>query len=293
MNTPAALLAAARQSVPPAEARLLLGHVLGRSAAWLAAHDDAAVDAAVAATFTALVARRAAGEPVAYLTGAREFYGRVFAVTPDVLIPRPETELLVDIAKVKVGLGETANPTANPTAHHVARILDLGTGSGCIAITLVLELPQARVTALDVAPAALAVARDNAARLGARVDFIASDWFAALPPQRFDLIVANPPYVAAGDPHLVAGDLRFEPAHALTDQADGLTAIRRILAGSAGWLAPGGWLFLEHGYDQAEAVQAQLAAAGFVAIEQHRDLAGIVRVSGGRNGGGSGGNIPD
>lgn len=289
MNTPAALLAAARQSVPPAEARLLLGHVLGRAAAWLAAHDDSAVDAAVAATFTALVARRAAGEPVAYLTGAREFYGRVFAVTPDVLIPRPETELLVDIAKVKVGLGETANPTA----HHVARILDLGTGSGCIAITLALELPQARVTALDVAPAALAVARDNAARLGARVDFIASDWFAALPPQRFDLIVANPPYVAAGDPHLAEGDLRFEPAGALTDKVDGLTAIRRIVATAPQWLNPGGWLFLEHGYDQGEAVHALLAAAGFVAIEQHRDLAGIVRVSGGRNGGGSGGNIPD
>lgn len=266
----AAALADARQRIPPAEARLFLTHLLGRSAAWLEAHRDDPLAPADAGQFSALVARRAAGEPVAYLLRLREFYGRDFAVTPDVLIPRPETELLVDIGKEKVG------------AHETASILDLGTGSGCLAITLVLELPQVRVTAVDVSPAALAVARGNAARLGAPVEFVASDWFAALPPTCYELIVANPPYIAAGDPHLVQGDLRFEPAGALTDHADGLAAIRRIVAEAPRWLVPGGWLFLEHGYDQAAAVQALLAAAGFATIEQHRDLAGIVRASGGR-----------
>jgi release factor glutamine methyltransferase len=266
----AAALAEARQEIPPAEARLLLGHLLQRAAAWLEAHRDETLTPADAERFAALVARRAAGEPVAYLLGAREFFGRDFAVTPDVLIPRPETELLVDIAVEKVG------------AHGTVSILDLGTGSGCLAVTLALELPQARVTAVDVSPAALAVARGNAARLGARVEFAASDWFAALRPARFDLIVANPPYIAAGDPHLAQGDLRFEPAGALTDHADGLAAIRRIVATAPAWLAPGGWLFLEHGYDQAAAVHALFAAAGFAAIEQRSDLAGIVRASGGR-----------
>ncbi len=264
-----AALADARQRIPPAEARLFLTHLLGRSAAWLEAHRDEPLTPANAEKFAALVARRAAGEPVAYLLGVREFYGRDFAVTPDVLIPRPETELLVDIAREKVGAGGTVN------------ILDLGSGSGCLAVTLALELPQARVSAVDVAPAALEVARGNAARLGARVAFVASDWFAALPAASYDLIVSNPPYIAAGDPHLAQGDLRFEPAGALTDHADGLAAIRRIVADAPHWLAPGGWLFCEHGYDQAAAVGALLAAAGFAAIEQHRDLAGIVRASGG------------
>jgi release factor glutamine methyltransferase len=266
----AAALADARRCIPPAEARLLLGHLLQRSAAWLEAHRDEALAPADAERFVALAARRAAGEPVAYLLGLREFYGRDFAVTPDVLIPRPETELLVDIAREKVGAGDTVN------------ILDLGTGSGCLAVTLALELPRARVTAVDVSPAALAVARGNAARLGARVECVASDWFAALPPARYELIVANPPYIAAGDRHLAQGDLRFEPVGALTDHADGLAAIRRIVADAPHWLVPGGWLFFEHGYDQAMAVQALLADAGFAAIEQHSDLAGIVRASGGR-----------
>lgn len=270
MSSIATALAEARQRIPPAEARRLLGHVLGRAPAWLETHRDDAVPIEAADQFSVLVRRRAAGEPVAYLVGVREFYGRDFAVTPDVLIPRPETELLVDIAMEKLGAGETAN------------ILDLGAGSGCIAITLALELPQAHVVAVDVSPAALAVARGNAVRLGANVDFVASDWFAVLPPQRFDLIVANPPYVAAGDPHLAEGDLRYEPTDALTDHADGLTAIRHIVADAPRWLEPGGWLFFEHGYDQAAAVRALLAAAGFTAIEQHRDLAGIARTSGGK-----------
>ena len=267
-TTAAAMLAEARQRIPAAEARLLLGHLLGKSAAWLEAHrDEVAGDAD---EYSALVDRRAAGEPIAYLIGVREFYGRDFTVTPDVLIPRLETELLVDIAKSKVSAGETAS------------ILDLGAGSGCLAVTLALELHHARVTAVDISPAALAVARGNAARLGAAVDFTESDWFAALEPQCFDLIVANPPYVAAGDPHLAEGDLRFEPADALTDHADGLTAIRRIIAQAPSWLSPGGWLFFEHGYDQGAPTRALLESAGFVDLEQHRDLAGIVRTSGGR-----------
>jgi len=275
MTTIASLLAEARQRIPASEARLLLGHLLGKSAAWLEAHRDEAV--VVANEYAVLVARRAAGEPVAYLIGVREFYGRDFTVSPDVLIPRPETELLVDIAKSKVGADGTAC------------ILDLGTGSGCLAVTLALELPQARVTAVDVSPAALAVARGNAQRLGAPVEFIASDWFASLPPQRFDpfdLIVANPPYVAAGDPHLAAGDLRFEPIGALTDpsdEGDGLSAIRRIVVEAPQWLAPNGWLFFEHGYDQAAAVRQLIEDAGFLEIKQQRDLAGIVRASGGKH----------
>lgn len=270
MKTVAALLADARQQIPIAEARLLLGHLLGQSTAWLEAHRDDAVPEEIAIKNSALAGRRATGEPIAYLLGVREFYGRDFAVTPDVLIPRPETELLVDIAKEKL------------FASDVARILDLGAGSGCIAVTLALELPWTEVTAVDVSPAALAVARGNARRLGAAVGFVASDWFAALPPACYDLIVANPPYVAAGDPHLAEGDLRFEPSGALTDNADGLTAIRRIVAGAPCWLSPDGWLFIEHGHDQAAAVHALLGAAGFADIEQRRDLAGIVRTSGGR-----------
>jgi release factor glutamine methyltransferase len=272
MASVAELLAEARRHIPPAEARLLLGHLLGRDNSWLEAHREENVTAEIAEKLSALATRRAAGEPIAYLLGVREFYGRDFAVTPDVLIPRPETELLIDIAKEKL------------FASDAVRILDLGAGSGCIAVTLALELDWVRVVAVDVSPAALAVARGNARRQGAQaqVEFVESDWFAGLPPQRFDLIVANPPYVAEGDPHLTEGDLRFEPRGALTDHADGLSAIRRIVAEAPRWLAPGGWLWVEHGYDQAAAVHALLVSAGFAAIEQRRDLAGIVRVSGGR-----------
>ncbi len=270
------VLAEARLCIPPAEARLLLGHLLARSAAWLEAHREEMLTADQLAQFRVMLARRAAGQPVAYLLGSREFYGRDFAVTPAVLIPRPETELLVDVALGKVGAGGTA------------KILDLGTGSGCIATTLALELPAAQVTAVDFSPVALDVARGNAMRLAAVVDFIKSDWFAALPAAQFaatfDLIVANPPYVAAGDRHLAEGDLRFEPQEALTDRADGLSALRRIIAEAPRWLTGGGWLFLEHGYDQGAAVYDLLSAAGFAAIEQHCDLAGIVRVSGGQRG---------
>lgn len=270
MSTVAAALAGARQAIPVAEARLLLGEVLGRNHAWLEAHRDDLIEAAAAQRFAALVARRAAGEPVAYLLGRREFYGRDFAVSPAVLIPRPETELLVEVALAAVA------GRANP------RILDLGTGSGCIAVTLALELPGAEVTAVDISAAALAVARGNAQALGAGLRCLQSEWFAALGGERFDLIVSNPPYVAEGDPHLAAGDLRFEPAVALACGRDGLDAIRCILAAAPDHLEPGASLHVEHGYDQAGAMAELLMAAGFNDISQHQDLAGIVRVSGGR-----------
>ena len=261
-------LAIAREAIPAAEARLLLGFVLARPRAWLAAHGEAVLDEDHVREFAGMAARRIAGEPVAYLVGLREFYGREFEVAPGVLIPRPETELLVDVAKTKVSRGETA------------RVLDLGAGSGCIAIMIALEL-GGEVTAVDVSPAALAVARGNAARLGADVAFVESDWFSAVG-GTFDLVVANPPYIAEGDPQLSQGDLRFEPVGALASGVDGLDAIRIIIAEAPRHLALGGWLFIEHGYDQAAAVRALLEAAGFTDTEQHRDLAGIVRVSGGR-----------
>jgi len=278
VNSIAGALAAARQAIPIAEARLLLRHVLGANAAWLEAHRDDLLPRSAAEAFAALVERRAVGEPVAYLLGFREFYGREFSVTPDVLIPRPETELLVEIGQKKVMRSGIPGDGGSATAS----LLDLGTGSGCVAITLALELPQARVSAADISAAALAVARANATLLGAHVSFVESDWLACFAGQRFDVIVANPPYVAAGDPHLNAGDLRFEPPSALACGADGLDAIRRIIADASRHLEAGGWLLLEHGYDQAAALRELLAAAGFRDIEQHRDLAGIVRVSGGR-----------
>ncbi len=269
MITVAGALAAAREIIPLGEARLLARHVLGCSLAWLEAHRDDKFSGAQADAFSELVAARAAGEPVAYLLGHREFYGRDFAVSPAVLIPRPETELLVDLAKAAVA------------SRPAPRILDLGTGSGCVAVTLALEIPAAAVTAVDVSPQALAVARENAAQLGAQVRFVESDWFAGLGGERFDLIVGNPPYVAEGDPHLGEGDLRFEPETALHCGLDGLGAIRCIVAEAPRFLVPGGRLYFEHGYDQAEAIAALLGAAGYAEIEQHRDLAGILRVSGG------------
>ncbi|AJP47378.1 hypothetical protein PG1C_00770 [Rugosibacter aromaticivorans] len=294
--TIAAALAAAREKLPGFEARLLLGHVLQRPPVWLLAHDDV-LDEAVLRAFNVLVARRHEGEPVAYLLGRREFFGRDFCTSPAVLIPRPETELLVDIALRKVlspsfepvsgldgaGLDSFLDDTAENgnTAGKAVRILDLGTGTGCIAITLALEYAQAHVTALDASDAALAIAKENAQRLHAAVRFLQSDWYATVQGETFDLIVSNPPYIAATDAHLAQGDLRYEPSAALTSGGDGLDAIRHIIAAAPAHLSPQGQLWLEHGYDQAEAVRTLLIAAGFVAIKQHRDLAGIVRVSGG------------
>jgi release factor glutamine methyltransferase len=255
----------ARAAIPLREARLLLCHVLGASHAELEAHAEAKVSLHDTASFRDRVVRRAAGEPLAYLTGHREFYGLDFQVTAAVLIPREETELLVDVAR------ETP----------ARRILDLGTGSGCLAIAVAKHLPQAEVTAVDASAAALEVARKNAARHGVAVRFLQGDWFAPLAGERFELILANPPYVAEGDAHLSQGDVRFEPRSALAAGPDGLDDICRIVAAASTHLEPGGELWFEHGYDQAQAVEALLAGAGFVGIGHLRDLAGIVRVTGG------------
>lgn len=253
--------------LPAAEARALLAHATGATRESLIAFPERSVTPEAAAYFEALAQRRHAGEPMAYLLGVQEFHGRPFHVTPTVLIPRPETELLVDLAL------DALRTTESP------RVLELGTGSGCIAITLVLERPDARVVAADASVDALAIARANAQRLGARIDFAASDWYAAIEGE-FDAIVANPPYVAAGDPHLAA--LRFEPIHALTDHGDGLRCLRAIVAGAPAHLAPGGRLLVEHGYDQAAAVRALFEQAGFDDVRTARDAAGIGRACLGR-----------
>jgi len=262
-STAAALLA--DSGLPLLEARALLAHRLQVARERLVAHPETTVEAADVEAFIALARRRALGEPLAYLLGEREFYGRAFTVSPDVLVPRPETELLVDLAL------ERMRALGRP------RVLDLGTGSGCIAVTLALECPAAHVTATDASAGALAVARRNAERLGAVVAFFSGDWYDALPVDAtFDLIVANPPYVAAGDPHLE--ELRFEPAQALTDGGDGLACLRAIATGARGRLAPRGWLLVEHGYDQAAAVAALFARSGLGA-EAHADVAGHLRVT--------------
>lgn len=252
------------------DAQILLGHVLGVSRAWLIAHGSDVVDGSTADVFRNLVSQRHDGEPVAYLLGRREFHGLDFRVTPDVLIPRPETETLVDVALEKLD--------AKPGR----QLLDLGTGSGCVAISIAHERPAAFLTAIDVSADALAIARGNASALGQKVEFLQGRWFAPVAKRRFDLIVSNPPYVAAGDPHLRRGDLRFEPTAALISGADGLNDIRVIISGAAEHLLPGGWLLFEHGYDQAESCRDLLAKAGFDDPQSWPDLAGIARVAGGQ-----------
>jgi release factor glutamine methyltransferase len=262
-STVAALLAGSGLPLP--EARALLAHRLQVARERLVAHPETIVVATDADAFTALARRRALGEPLAYLLGEKEFYGRAFDVTPDVLVPRPETELLVDLALERMRAVERP------------RVLDLGTGSGCIAVTLALECPAAAVTATDACADALAIARRNAERLGAAVEFHYGDWYDALPADStFDLIVSNPPYVAAGDPHLA--DLRFEPIRALTDGRDGLSCLQAIAGGAGKRLAPRGWLLVEHGYDQAAAVAALFARSG-LSPEAHADGAGHLRVT--------------
>ena len=255
----------------PFEAKILLGHVLHRDRAWLAAHGDAPMAAREVKAFDALARRRRDGEPVAYLTGRREFYGLDLEITPDALIPRPETELLVELALVRIDANEHTE------------ILDLGSGCGAIALAIASERPHSAVLGIDVSAAAVELARRNASRLHVgNVTFIESDWFDAVPKKRFDAIVANPPYVAAGDGHLSEGDLRFEPPAALAAGPDGLTAIRAIIAGAAAYLLPRAWLLVEHGYDQADAVQGMLRDAQFSDVQSRRDLAGIPRVALGR-----------
>ena len=262
-------VAAASARIGRTDALALATHAWGVTRAWLVAHDREALAAPLAQRYDALVAHRQQGSPVAYLTGLREFYGRAFAVSAAVLIPRPETELIVEAALARL-------PTAG-------RLLDLGTGSGAIAVTVACERPCAAVVATDVSAAALAVAKDNARRLGASVDFRLGTWFEPIEASRFDVIVSNPPYVAAHDPHLVQGDLRFEPALALSDgSADGLASLKAIISGAGNHLHPGGWLLVEHGHDQGESCARLLEAAGFIERVAMADLAGLPRVAGGR-----------
>ena len=264
-------LSEASQRIDGADARVLLCHASGRDTAYLMAHPEAQLRPEVAASYDQLVARREAGDPVAYLTGKREFYGRMFKVSPAVLIPRPETELLVDLALERISNRSTT------------RVLDLGTGSGCVAISIASERSQSKLVATDQSLEALAIARRNAVELHVgNVAFVQSDWFSGLRPERFDVIVSNPPYVAGGDPHLAEGDLRFEPQTALVGGEDGLEAIRTIVSGARAHLVPAGWLLLEHGFDQAAKARALLRESGYRDIFSARDLAGIERVSGGR-----------
>ncbi|WMY08572.1 peptide chain release factor N(5)-glutamine methyltransferase [Paraburkholderia phenoliruptrix] len=274
-DTPATLLRAS--PLPPLEARILLTHVLGWRQTQLITRADEVLDGACVERYLALQARRMAGEPVAQIVGVREFFGLEFEVTPHVLIPRPETELLVETALT--AMQDLARP----------RVLDLGTGTGAIAVAIASMRPDAQVTAVDRSAEALAVAARNAARRldakrpGGAVIFAQSDWYGALDRGLcFDVIVSNPPYIASGDPHLAQGDLRYEPRGALTDEADGLSAIRAIVTGAPARLSSHGILWMEHGYDQAEAVRTLLTAQGFADVRSERDLAGIERISGGR-----------
>ena len=251
---------------PLLDAEILLAHVLGKPRAFLRARDDEAVAAPDQEQYRALLARRLAGEPVAYLTGRREFWSLDLAVGPGVLVPRPETELLVEIA---VGaLAGQRHP----------HILDLGTGSGAIALALATEIPAARITAVDASPAALELARCNARRAGIEdVEFLPGDWYQPVAGRRFDLIVANPPYLAADDPHLRA--LGCEPAAALIAGPTGLEALAKIAAGATDHLRPGGIVILEHGSEQGPAVRELLARAGVEAALTRCDLAGLERAT--------------
>jgi len=274
LSTPDALSvrqALAQSGLAPLDARVLLAHVAGKDRAWLIAHAGDALPQQMIHDFFAAARRRRDGEPVAYLTGSREFRSLVLNVSPDVLIPRPETETLVDAALEQWRADEPR------------RVLDLGTGSGAVALALAHERGAADVLAVDASEAALAVARANARRLAiANVRFVQSDWYGAVGDARFDLIVSNPPYVAAGDPHLGEGDLCHEPRAALTPGADGLAALRVIIEAAPRHLVPGGRLWVEHGHDQGAEVRELFAAQGFEDIVARRDLAGHLRVAGGR-----------
>lgn len=254
---------------PRLDAEVLLMHVLGRDRAYLRAWPERTLSPEQADRFRDLIERRAAGLPIAYLTGEREFWSRTFIVRPGVLIPRPETELLIELALDFI------------PAHEPADLLDLGTGTGIIAVTLAAERPLAHVTATDLSAEALAIARENAARHGVKnIRFALGPWFAALPANaRFGLIVSNPPYIADRDPHLRQGDLRFEPELALQSGPRGLDALTAIVQEARHRLKPGGRLLLEHGYDQAEPLAELLAKLGYAGIAHHHDLQGHRRAT--------------
>lgn len=264
-------LAARGHALDAVDARLLLQHVTGATIAQIVSYPGRQLGPVDRMRFESLVARREAGEPIAYLLGEREFYSRAFAVTPAVLIPRPETEGLVDAALSRLQVQGRPD------------VVDLGTGSGCVGITLALEHPQARVLAIDASADAIGVARRNAAALGCdNIDFVIGNWLQGIDGRRLAMIVGNPPYIAAADAHLGQGDLRFEPRSALTPGDDALADVREIIAQAPAALAEGGWLILEHGHDQGPSVRALLASHGFSEVFSERDLAGHERITGGR-----------
>lgn len=269
-----ALVAATQRLGERVDAEALLLHVLGKPRSWLFAHADNELDMDVQTAYAGLIERRAAGEPVAYLTGRRGFWTLELEVTPATLIPRPETELLVELALERLQMDQPA------------RVADLGTGSGAIALAIARECPHANVVATDASAAALAVAQRNAQRLGiGNVSFAQGDWLAPLHGQEFNVIVSNPPYIESSDPHLAQGDLRFEPASALASGTDGLDAIRHIVEATRNHLSPGGWLLMEHGWNQGAPVRELLAAAGYEDVFTAQDIEARDRVSGGRRSG--------
>jgi len=265
--------ALAQSGLVPIDAQVLLAHAAGRDRAWLVAHATDPLDATALDAFFQLARRRRNGEPVSYLVGRREFWGLDLVVDARVLIPRPETETLVEAALARIPVDRAA------------RVLDLGTGSGAIALAIARERPAAQVVAVEASAPALTLARENAARLDARnVNVVAGDWYDGLDEPPFDVIVSNPPYVTPLDPHLRDGDLPHEPLQALVAPPDGLSALRIVVAGAPKRLVPRGWLLVEHGHDQADAVRDLLAQAGFAGLVALRDLAGIPRVAGGQSG---------
>jgi release factor glutamine methyltransferase len=274
MQTVKAVLEELMTSMDRIDAQVIMAEVLGVNRAWIAANPMRILTETQDAKIESLAVQRAMGRPVAYLLNRREFYGRDFTLEASVLIPRPETETLVQTALEKCRPSAGGDPIS---------ILDLGTGSGAIAVTLACQRPDVRIVATDVNDAALRVAQANAERHGCaeRIEFLRGRWYEPVANRRFDLIISNPPYVAKDDPHLGRGDLRFEPREALTDESvDGLDSIRAIIMGARGHLNPGGWVLVEHGYDQKDAVQALLEGAGLAERFSTDDLAGIPRVAG-------------
>lgn len=262
----------ANSSLPRVDVEFLMSHYLSKPRSWLYAFSDYQLTPEQGVEFQALITRRLNGEPVAYITGRRGFWSFDLQVTPDTLIPRPETELLVELALAYI----------HPNS--ASRVLDLGTGTGAVALAIAHECPSALVLAVDYSEAALLVAKSNAIELKIRnIEFIQSDWYSNIVSQRVDVIVSNPPYIEAADVHLQQGDLRFEPIHALASGVDGLDAIRAIIAGAKNYLNPQAWLMIEHGWYQGEAVRALFSEAGFTEIITEQDLGQRDRVTMGRN----------